>query len=266
MINLKRFEGKIAIVTGAGTGIGRGIAIGLAREGAYIAAVGRRIEKVEETINEIKSFGGRGIAIKGDVSKKSDIENVVKKTLEKFGKIDILVNNAGTEGAGGPLLDIKEEYWDEIYNVNVRSVFLMTKAVAKAMIEKTIKGKIVNISSIVSKTPPIRCSAYASSKAALNTFTICSSYDLGEYGINVNAICPGFIETPMFERLDKHMETSSGMSARNLTEIMIMSGRLPKRRIGQPEDIAGVVAFLVSDDADYMTGQVINVCGGIETH
>src|SRR3989338_5897261 len=148
MINLKRFEGKIAIVTGAGTGIGRGIAIGLAREGAYIAAVGRRIEKVEETINEIKSFNGKGIAISGDVSKKGDVEDIVKKTLEKFGKIDMLINNAGIEGAGGPLLDIKEEYWDEIYNVNVRSVFLMTKAVAKAMIEKTIKGKIVNISSI----------------------------------------------------------------------------------------------------------------------
>jgi len=266
MTNLRRFEGKAAIVTGAGTGIGRGTAVRLAREGASIAAVGRRIEKVEETINEIKSFNGKGIAIGGDVSKKSDVEKIVRRTLEEFGKIDMLINNAGIEGASGSLLDVTEEYWDKIYGVNVRSVFLMTKAVANVMIEKKIKGKIVNISSIVSKTPPIRCSAYASSKAALNTFTICSSYDLGEYGINVNAICPGLIETPMLERLDKNMEAKSGMTMTNLAEIMIMSGRLPKRRIGQPEDIAGVVAFLVSDDADYMTGQVINVCGGIETH
>jgi len=266
MVDLRRFDGKVAVVTGAGTGIGRAIATRLAKEGAYISAIGRRIEKIEETVKAIKNSGGRGIAIKGDISKKEDIEGIVKKTIDEFGKIDFLINNAGTEGKAMNLLEMSEEYWDEIYNINVRGVFLMTRAVAKVMIEKNIKGKIVNISSVVSKSPPIRCSAYASSKAALNVFTICSSNDLGEYGINVNAICPGFIETPMLDRLDKEMEKHSGMTARNLTEIMIASGRLPKRRIGQPEDIANVVAFLVSDDADYMTGQVINVCGGVATH
>ena len=266
MVDLKRFVGKTVIVTGAGTGIGKATAIRLAKEGAGIAAVGRRAEKVEETIKEINSFGGKGIAIGGDIGKKNDIENIVKKTVAEFGKIDILVNNAAIEGRSSNLIDMTEEHWDEIYNINVRGVFLMTRAVARVMIEKDIKGKIVNISSIVSKTPPIRCSAYASAKAALNTFTICSSNDLGPYGINVNAICPGLIETPMLDRLDNQMSANSGITARDLANIMIASGRLPKGRIGQPEDIANVVSFLVSDDAEYMTGQVINVCGGVETH
>ncbi|OGL38984.1 MAG: hypothetical protein A3C43_08870 [Candidatus Schekmanbacteria bacterium RIFCSPHIGHO2_02_FULL_38_11] len=266
MEDLKRFVGKVAIITGAGTGIGKATAIRLAKEGAAIAAVGRRADKVEETIKEIKSLDGKGMAISGNIGEKVDVENIVKKTLNEFGKIDILVNNAAIEGKSSNLLEMTDEQWDEIYNINLRGVFFMTRAVAKAMVEKSIKGKIVNISSIVSKTPPIKCSAYASAKAALNTFTICSSNDLGAHGINVNAICPGLIETPMLDRLDNQMSASSGITAHDLAEIMIASGRLPKGRIGQPEDIANVVSFLVSDDAEYMTGQVINVCGGVETH
>lgn len=266
MVDFKRFVGKVAIVTGAGTGIGKATASRLAKEGADITAVGRRVEKVEETIKEIKIFGGKGVAIGGDIGKKADVENIVKRTLNEFGRIDILVNNAAVEGKSSNLLQMTDEHWDEIYNINVRGVFLITRAAANVMVEKNIKGKIVNISSITSKTPPIRCSAYASAKAALNTFTICSSNDLGQYGINVNAICPGLIETPMLDRLDNQMSANSGITTRDIANIMIATGRLPKGRIGQPEDIANVVSFLVSDDAEYMTGQVINVCGGIETH
>src|SRR3990167_451782 len=183
MEDLKRFVGKVAIITGAGTGIGKATAIRLAKEGAAIAAVGRRADKVEETIKEIKSLDGKGMAISGNIGEKVDVENIVKKTLNEFGKIDILVNNAAIEGKSSNLLEMTDEQWDEIYNINLRGVFFMTRAVAKAMVEKSIKGKIVNISSIVSKTPPIKCSAYASAKAALNTFTICSSNDLGAHGI-----------------------------------------------------------------------------------
>src|SRR3972149_6909224 len=127
MTDFKRFVGKAAIVTGAGTGIGKATAIRLAKEGAGIAAVGRRTEKVEETIKEIKSFDGKGIAIGGDIGKKADVENILKKTLNEFGKIDILVNNAAIEGKSANLLEMTDEYWDEIYNINVRGVFLMTR-------------------------------------------------------------------------------------------------------------------------------------------
>lgn len=259
-------ENKVAIVTGGGTGIGKGIAIRYANEGAKVAVTGRRLEKLEDTIGSIKASGKEGIAIPGDVSKPADIKRTISEVLSKWGRIDILVNNAAIEGEGGTLFDITDEMWDQIYSVNTRSVFIMTREVAKVMIEKEIAGKIINISSITSKTPPIHCSAYASAKAAVNTLTVCSALDLGEYGINVNCICPGLIATPMLETLDARMAAQGKITMTDLSEIMIASGRLMKRRIGQPDDIAKVAVFLASDASEYVSGQVINVCGGLETH
>lgn len=262
----RKLESRVALITGGGTGIGRGIANCFADEGAVVYVMGRRIDKLEEAVNEIKAKGKTAYSISGDVSNSSDIKNVTDEILKKHGKIDILVNNAGIEGESGGVNELTDEMWDKIYSINIRGVFLMTKAVSKIMIENKTAGKIINVSSITSKNPPIRCSAYASSKAAVNTFTFCAATDLGEFGINVNCICPGMIQTPMLENIDNNMRNQGKIGMTDIAEIMISTGRLPKGRIGDPEDIGKVAVFLASDDSQYITGQVLNVCGGITSH
>ncbi|RMF94376.1 MAG: SDR family oxidoreductase [Candidatus Schekmanbacteria bacterium] len=262
----KKLKNRVALITGGGTGIGKGIAKCFCDEGAIVYVMGRRLEKLEDTVNELNSDQGKAFAIQGDVSKKEDIERVTKEILNKEGKIDILVNNAGIEEKPEAVYEMSEASWDKIFSVNIKGVFLMTKAVSKIMIDKKIKGKIINISSITSKNPPTRCSAYASSKAAVNIFTFCAAADLGQFGINVNCICPGMIQTPMLESIDNNLRSEGKMGMTDIAEIMISTGRLPKGRIGQPEDIGKVAVFLASDDSEYMTGQVLNVCGGITSH
>ncbi len=261
-----KLEGRVALITGGGTGIGRGIASCFAEEGAIVYVMGRRIEKLEETIREIKTKGKKAYAVAGDVSNNNDINNITDEILKNHGKIDILVNNAGIEGEAGAVNETTEEMWDRIYSINIRGVFLMTKAVSQIMIEKKTAGRIINMSSITSKNPPTRCSAYASSKAAVNVFTFCAAADLGQYGINVNCICPGMIKTPMLENIDNSMRAEGKMGMTDIAEIMISTGRLPKGRIGEPDDIGKVAVFFAGDDCEYVTGQVLNVCGGITSH
>ena len=261
-----RLEGKVAVITGGGSGIGRGIALRLVKEGASVVVFDRVREGAEKVVGEIRALGRRAIAVIGDVTKSEDIEDMVNAAIKEFGRIDILINNAGG-GEVQPFLDIREEDWNRIVDLNLKSVFLCTQRVAKEMIERGIKGRIVNISSYAGKCPVPGEPHYSAAKAGVIAFTQALAKELAKYGINVNAVCPGWTDTPGLRRWARiHLERFPG-SARDVDELfekLVRDHDIPLGRLGTPEDVAGVVAFLVSSDADYMTGQAINVMGGLE--
>jgi len=241
-----KLKNKVAIVTGAGQGIGRGIALSLAKEGAKVV-VTDITDKIHNVVKEIES---QAIAIKMDVSKRNQTEEMVKKTLKKFGRIDILVNNAGIYPFKS-LLEMKEEDWDHVMNVNLKGVFNCTKAVLPAMTKQKY-GKIINITSIAgTKVGFLNLVHYSASKAGILGFTKSAALELAQYNINVNAIAPGAIDTP---------GTSTTMGERKQVEEYAIT--IPARRMGQPIDIANLVVFLASDESSYITGECIVVDGG----
>jgi 3-oxoacyl-[acyl-carrier protein] reductase len=238
---------KVAIVTGAGQGIGRAIALKLAEKGADVVASDINIETATRTAKEVKALGCKALALKTDVSKRSEVEEMVTATLDEFGKIDILINNAGI-ARSGTLLKLTDEAWDEVLAVNLKSVFYTTRAVAVHMIEASY-GKIVNISSVYGRTGTIGDSNYAASKAGIIGFTKSTARELARYDINVNAILPGMIDTPLLRGIPDHY-------------LQPMIRDIPLRRVGTPEDIGNVAAFLASDEGNYITGAAIEVTGG----
>ncbi len=266
MCGERRFEGKVAIVTGGGSGIGRAIALRFAREGASVVIFDLAKDRAEGVAGEVRAHGGISLAIVGDVTKIEDIESMVGAAMKEFGRIDILVNNAGG-GEVQPFLDIKEEDWDRIVDLNLKSVFLCTQRVVREMIKHGIKGKIVNISSYAGKCPVLGEPHYSAAKAGVIALTQALAKELAECGINVNAVCPGWTDTPGLRRWGRiQLERFPG-SARDVDDLfekIVREHRIPLGRMGKPEDVAGVVAFLASSDADYMTGQAINVTGGLE--
>jgi 3-oxoacyl-[acyl-carrier protein] reductase len=238
---------KIAIVTGAGQGIGRGIALKLAREGAQVAASDANEETALHTAGEIEGLGLRAVGMKTDVASPSEVLHLVEDTVARFGRIDILVNNAGI-ARSATLLKLTEEDWDQVLDVNLKGVFRTTQAVARHMVEARY-GKIVNISSIYGRTGTVGDPNYAASKAGIIGFTKSTARELARHNINVNAILPGMIDTPLLR----------GIPDRYLTP---MIEEIPLRRVGTPEDVADAVAFLASDEASYITGAAIEVTGG----
>lgn len=266
MLERGRLEGKVAIVTGGGSGIGRGIALRFAREGADVVVFDRVEESAEKVAEEVRALGRRAIAVVGDVTKIEDIDVMVETTMKEFGRIDILVNNAGG-GEVQSFLDIREEDWDRIVDLNLKSVFLCTQRVVREMIKQGIKGKIISISSYAGKCPVAGEPHYSAAKAGVIAFTQALAKELAKYGINVNAICPGWTDTPGLRRWGRiYLERFPG-AARDVDELfgkLVREHRIPLGRMGTPEDVAGVAAFLASSDADYMTGQAINVTGGLE--
>jgi len=243
-------EGKVAIVTGGGQGIGRGIALYLAQAGASIVVTGRTVSTLEETVLQIEAAGGRAIAIPTDVTKSEEITAMVKSTIKKFGKVDILVNNAAFM-CGCPLIDLSEDNWDKIFDTNLKGVFLCCQAVGKEMI-KNRYGKIVNISSGGAHLPIPNDGAYCASKAGLVLLTQALAIEWGKYNINVNAVSPGLTESPAVARA--RIEVPAVMELR--------AKRIPMQRVATPEDVAKAVMFLVTSASDNITGDVIRVDGG----
>ena len=238
---------KVAIITGAGQGIGRGIALKLAEKGANVVVSDINVETATQTAKEVETWGRRTMAVKADVSKRDEVAEIVAATLEAFGKLDILVNNAGI-ARSATLTKLTDEAWDEVLAVNLKGIFHTTQAVAAHMIEARY-GKIVNISSIYGRTGTIGDSNYAASKAGIIGFTKSTARELARYDINVNAILPGMVDTPLLRGIpDEYLQP--------------MVKEIPLRRLGTPEDIGNAAAFLASDEASYITGAAIDVTGG----
>ncbi len=262
-------EGKVAIVTGAGSGIGRGIALAFAREGARVVVNDINAENARAVVEEIKAQGSEALAVQADVSRNNQVEEMVGKALETFGRIDILVNNAGTGGKhiGMPLSNLTEEDWDRTYEVNLKAHFLTCRAVMPHMIEQK-SGKVINISSIAGKTGSPIIPHYSASKAGVINFTQALARELAPHRINVNAICPGLLWTPLWEKLASDMArnpSQQGMEPRAVFEAAVQRS-IPMRTEQTPEDIGMAAVFLASNKSDQITGQALNVDGGAELH
>lgn len=242
-------KGKCAIVTGGGRGIGKGIALKLAEQGANIVVNYRSSEKeAEELVNAIANIGGAALAVKADVSKFDEAEKLIKSAQERFGSVDILVNNAGIT-KDNLILRMKEEDFDNVIAVNLKGCFNCIKHVSSVMLKQK-SGRIINISSVIGLVGNAGQANYAASKAGILGLTKSMAKELGSRGITVNAVAPGYIETEMTEVLSQKVKDS------------IMES-IPLKRIGKTSDVADLVAFLASDSASYITGQVINVDGGM---
>jgi NAD(P)-dependent dehydrogenase (short-subunit alcohol dehydrogenase family) len=245
--------GKVAIVTGARRGIGRGIALKLAEAGADVAVADISLEDCQKVVGEIEGLGRKGLAVKCDVTQKAEVEEMVAQTVKEFGKVDILVNNAGILGGFKPFLELTEEEWNKVIDVNLKGQFLCAQAAAREMV-KNKWGRIIDIASIASGQVGIGyplIAHYCASKGGIIAMTEALALELSPLGINVNAIGPGVVETDMTKGMLADEKTTQGM----LT-------RLPKGRVGQPEDIGAAAVFLASDEADYITGATLFIDGG----
>jgi len=251
----EKLKDRIAIITGAGTGIGKAIAIAYAREGAHIVGAGRRVEKLQETAEEVESLGRKFLVISCDISKKGDCENVVKETLREFGRIDILVNNAGFFRQK-PFLEIMPEEWDTVLAINLKGCMLMSQAVLPHMVKQK-RGNIImtNSSTIRCQPPPTGMVHYTASKRGVQDLTRCLASEFGPVGIRVNAFAPGW--TPDTDQASRFHEP---ILTPEWKEILLKA--TPLRRFGRSEDYQGIAVFLASNDSDFITGQTIAVDGG----
>ncbi len=243
----RNLEGKVALVTGGARGIGRAICEKLASEGATVAMVDIMLDVAEKTASEFRANGHEAFAVAANVAKFEDAENAVKAVVEKYGKVDILVNCAGIT-RDTLMLKMTEQDWDAVIAVNLKGVFNMTKAVVRPMMKNRF-GRIVNISSVVGRMGNVGQANYSASKAGVLGLTKTTAREFASRNITANAVCPGYIATDMTEKLPQE--------ARDAFLVNI-----PLKRAGKPSDVAGVVYFFCSPEADYVTGQVINCDGG----
>ena len=244
----KRFDGRVALVTGASRGIGESIAKRLASEGAFVLAAARSAEALARVVSEIASAGGRAEAVALDLADSPSIEAAVKSALAAHGEIHVLVNNAGVT-EDNLILRMSREAWDRVLSTNLTGVFLLTQSVVKGMVRKRY-GRIVNVTSVVGLMGNAGQANYAASKAGLIGLTKSVARELASRNITCNAVAPGFIATAMTEKMTEEARAK-------------LSGQIPLERLGAPEDVAAAVAFLASEEASYITGTVVNVSGGL---
>jgi len=248
-INIDLTE-KTALVTGSARGIGRAIATTMAKAGADVLVNDLKAEDCETTAKMVRDLGRQAHVTAGDISSEADVRNMIQNGVERFGKIDILVNNAGIVGRK-PIFDTEERDWDRMIEVNLKGTFLCSKFVATKMRELGVKGRIVNISSIMGEVALPPRPAYCASKGGIIALTRDLAAELAPYGINVNSVAPGWVETDL---------TANYFSQKGVHEYLIE--RIPLGRFCQPEEVANVVCFITSELGKYITGQVIFVDGG----
>ena len=241
--------GKVAFVTGASRGIGRAIALRLAHDGAKVALnFSSNVSKAEEVKSQIEAAGGEAMLVQGDVAKFEVVAELIKKVVDSWGRLDILINNAGIT-RDNLLIKMSEDDFDRVISTNLKGVFNCTKAVTRLMMKQR-GGRIVNMSSVVGLKGNISQANYAAAKAGIIGFTKSAARELASRGVTVNAVAPGFINTDMTAALSEKVKE-------------VMMQEIPAGRMGTPEDVANAVAFLVSDEAAYITGQVLAVDGGM---
>lgn len=256
------FKGKVAFVTGAGSGIGRAISLRLASDGATVMATDLNPEWAKRTANEIAEGGGKAASAKLDVTNRGEIDSVIDRCWSHEGPVSFLINNAGVSTMNH-IWDLTEKDWDFNMDVNAKGVFLVTVSALRKMLKHDYgaeKPKIVNTASMAGKIPGLYLAHYTASKFAVVGFTKETAIELAPFGINVNCVCPGFVKTSMQER---ELEWEAKLSGKTVEEVRAgYLSQVPLGRLCEPEDVAKIVSFLCSHESDYMTGQAINVTGG----
>jgi 3-oxoacyl-[acyl-carrier protein] reductase len=243
-----RVDSKNAIVTGAARGIGRAIALKLANEGANVVIIDVNLDQANETAKEIEKLGRKSIAMKVDVTSYNDVEKMVQTVAKEWGSVDILVNNAGIT-RDNLILRMTPEDFDLVININLKGVFNGIKAVFPVMMKQR-SGKIINMASVIGQMGNVSQANYAASKAGVIALTKTAAKELAKRGVCVNAIAPGYIQTPMTDQLSDQVKDA-------------IKAVIPLERLGQPEDVANMVLFLASNESDYVTGHTFNVDGGM---
>lgn len=254
--------GQVAIVTGGGQGIGRGIALRLAQDGFDLVVADLSSEAAESVAQEARAMGRRALGIAANVSSAIDRETVVDQTLKQLGRLDLLVNNAAIQRVALPL-DVTEDHWDSVMDVNAKSVYFFSTLVLRHMVQQK-SGRIVSLASMAGKVAStVQHPIYNVSKAAVIAMTKTLAMAHAKDGIRVNCVCPGVIETPMQDVVDREFARVTGRAPEAIRAERV--GRIPMGKIGTAEDVASVVSFLAGPDSRYMTGQAINVTGGLLT-
>jgi NAD(P)-dependent dehydrogenase (short-subunit alcohol dehydrogenase family) len=255
--NVTRLSGKVALITGGGTGIGRAIALAFAREGASVAVSGRRLEKLREVASEIQKCGGAGFAMECDVTRARDVERAVKGTVERFGRLNVLVNCAGALHVS-TVEGISEEEWDRLMTVNVKGPFLMSRAVLPEF-RKAGGGTIVNIGSVLGLLAVKDRAAYCASKGGVTMLTKAMAIDHAHENVRVNCICPSIVETELVKGVFDESERGQALRRERIATI-------PLGRIGRPADVAEMAVFLASEESSWLTGAAIPLDGGLSAY
>ena len=258
-MNLKRFTNQVVVVTGAARGIGRACAVRFAQEGAHVACLDLDEANNEKSAEECRSYGAEALAIKCDVTSKDDIATAIETVLQAWGRIDVLVTSAGIY-SGSPLTEVPLEQWQRLIDINLTGVFLSNQAVAPTLMAQG-SGSIINISSMAGKTSWPASAEYSASKSGVIGLTRSVAMELAPYGATCNAVCPGNTLTDMVRKVAAQVGPTEGLTPEEW--LQQRANDCPMKRMAEPWEIAGVVAFLASEDARYITGQAIEVDGGM---